>query len=133
MSVVVGANLTLAVDITGFNQPLTSVTWRRGATQLTNATTGVTIINSDLSISPATSMLTVSPVVSPSADAALYTVTAESPAGTSDVSFDVDVFGNTAVIMHTVALLLPRVGVARKARYSDRSCPSVCLSVPKRV
>ena len=24
---------------------------------------------------------------------------------------------------------LPRVGVARKARYSDRSCPYVCLSV----
>ena len=25
--------------------------------------------------------------------------------------------------------LLPRVGVARKARYSDRSCPYVCLFV----
>ena len=24
---------------------------------------------------------------------------------------------------------LPRVGVTRKARYSDRSCPYVCLSV----
>ena len=27
------------------------------------------------------------------------------------------------------SLLLPRVGVARKARSSDRSCPYVCLSV----
>ena len=105
MRVVVGANLTLAVDITGFNQPLTAVTWRLGGTELTNATPRVTIINSDLSIAPATSMLTVSPVVSPSADEGTYTVTAESHAGTSDVFFDVDIFGNTAVIMHTVALL----------------------------
>ena len=29
-------------------------------------------------------------------------------------------------------LLLPRVGVARKARYSDRSCPYVCLFVTSR-
>ena len=105
MRVVVGANQTLPVDITDFNQPLTAVTWSRGATELTNTTARVTIINSDLSIPPATSMLTVSPVVSPSADEGRYTVTAESPAGTSDVFFDVNIFGNTAVIMHTVALL----------------------------
>ena len=94
VQLVVGANLTLAVDITGFNQPLTAVTWRRGATVI-NATARVTIINSDLSIAPATSMLTVSPVMSPSADEGTYIVTAESPAGTSDIGFDVNVFGNT--------------------------------------
>ena len=98
VDVVVGANLTLAVDITSFNQPLTAVTWSRSATELTNATVRVTIINSDLSIAPATSMLTVSLVVSPAADEGIYTVTAESPAGTSDVFFDVNVFGNTAVL-----------------------------------
>ena len=101
VNVVVGANLTLAVDVTDFNQPLTAVTWSRGATELTNATVSVTIINSDLSIAPATSMLTVSPVVSPSADEGQYTVTAESPAGTSDIFFDVDVFGNTALMCNS--------------------------------
>ena len=98
MQVVVGANLTLAVDVTGFNQPLTAVTWRRGATELTNHTTGVTITNSDLSIAPALSVLTVSPIMSPSADEAVYTVTAESPAGMSNVVFDVGVFGNAVFI-----------------------------------
>ena len=99
MDVVVGADLSLAVDITDFNQPLTAVTWSRGGVQITNATTGVTIINSDLSIALATSMLTVSPVVSPAADGGQYTVSAESPAGTSDVVvFDVRVFGNATLI-----------------------------------
>ena len=31
--------------------------------------------------------------------------------------------------LEQTVLLLPRVGVARKARYSDRSCPYVCLFV----
>ena len=97
---VVDANLTLAVDITGFNQPLTAVTWWHGVT-VTNDTVRVTIINSDLSIAPATSMITVSPVVSPSADGGLYSVTAESPAGTFDIFFDVDVFGNTALMCNS--------------------------------
>ena len=96
MLVVVDANLTLAVNITDFNQPLTAVTWRHGGVELTNATARVTVINSDLSIAPATSTLTVSPVVNPATDEGRYTVTAESPAGTSDVFFDVDIFGNTA-------------------------------------
>ena len=98
MQVVVGANLSLLVEITGFNQPLTAVTWSRGAVELTNATARVTIINSDLSIAPATSMITVSPVVNPAADEGTYTVTAESPAGTFDIFFDVTVLGNTALL-----------------------------------
>ena len=105
MDVVVGANLSLPVDITGFNQPLTAVTWSRGATELTNDTAAVTIINSDFSIAPATSMLTVSPVVSPSADEGRYTVAAESPAGTSHIFFDVDVFGNTALMCNSGSVI----------------------------
>ena len=101
VQVVVGANLSLAVDIFGFNQPLTAVTWRLGAVELTNDTARVTIINSDLSIAPATSMLTVSPVVSPAADEGRYTVTAESPAGTSHIFFAVDAFGNTALMCNS--------------------------------
>ena len=105
MQVVVGANLILAVDITGFNQPLTAVTWSRGGVELTNDTVRVTIINSDLSIAPATSMLTVSPVVSPAADEGIYTVTAESPAGASDNFFDVNVFGNTALMCNSGSIV----------------------------
>ena len=67
--------------------------------EVANNTVRVTIINSDLSIAPATSMLTVSPVVSLSADEGQYTVTAESPAGaSSDVVFDVNVFGNATLM-----------------------------------
>ena len=105
MQVVVGANLSLAVDITDFNQPLTAVTWRRGATELTNSTTGITIVNSDLSIAPATSMLTISPVVSPGNDEGTYIVTAESPAGASDNVFDVNVFGNTALMCNSGSIV----------------------------
>ena len=105
VSVVVGANLRLAVDITGFKQPLTAVTWRHGAVEVTNTTARVTIINSDLSIAPATSMLTVSPVVSPATDEGTYIVTAESPAGASDHFFDVDVFGNTALMCNNGSIV----------------------------
>ena len=93
MQVVIGANLTLAVDITGFNQPLTAVTWSRGGVELTNDTARVTVINSDLSVAPATSELTVSPVMIPEADGGVYIVSAESPAGTCDVIFFIEVFG----------------------------------------
>ena len=98
MQVVIGANLILAVDITDFNQPLTAVTWRRGGVELTNDTARVTVINSDLSIAPATSELTVSPVMIPEADGGVYVVSAESPAGTCDVIFFIEVFGNAAKV-----------------------------------
>ena len=94
MNVVVGDDLTLAVIITGFNQPLTAVTWSSSGVEITNDTARVTIINSDLSVAPATSVLTVSPVVNPAADEGLYTLSAESPAGATSLFHMVTVFGN---------------------------------------
>ena len=88
----VGETLEISVDITGFNLPITSITWTLDGSELTNATDRVTILNSGLDPLMATSTLVVDPVET-LMDEGVYNITVENPAGMSTTSYTVSVFG----------------------------------------
>ncbi len=92
MSTIEGT-LVLSVNITGFNLPLSEVTWERvGGDTLTDATPRVTIVTSNFNMDPASSTLTLEMVES-LADQGQYRATATNPAGNSYTTFDVTVLG----------------------------------------
>ena len=93
VEVIVGDRFTLVVTITGFNLPITSITWRLGDMELTRATETVTVTtSSDLTQPPATSTLVVDPVLS-LVSQGTYTVTVVNPAGTAVTGINVTVLG----------------------------------------
>ncbi len=92
MSTIEGT-LVLSVNVTGFNLPLSEVTWERvGGDTLTDATPRVTIVTSDLTVDPTSSTLTLEMVES-LVDQGQYRATATNPAGNSSTTFDVTVLG----------------------------------------
>ena len=83
----VGDNLTLSVNITRFNRPVTSITWSHSGNILTDGVDRVTINSPTLDSPPVISTLQRSSLALQ--DFGLYVVTATNQVG--DASFTLDV------------------------------------------
>ena len=95
-NVIVGSALTLLVNITGFNLPLTSITWMEDGLVLMNNTDNITIIHGSFEAPPTTSTLVRDPIQSPM-DNGTYEVTVVNQAGQSMTTFNVIVNGKQVV------------------------------------
>ena len=98
INVTVGGNLTLMVNITGFNLPLTNVIWMEDGQVLMNNTDNIIITHGNLEAPPTTSTLVRDPIQSPM-DNGTYEVTVVNPAGQSMTTFTVIVNGRQINIM----------------------------------
>ena len=96
VNVTVGRTLTLMVDITGFNLPLTSITWMEDGQELMNNTDNIIITHGSFEAPPTTSTLVRNPIQSPM-DNGTYEVTVVNPAGQSMTTFTVIVNGERVV------------------------------------
>ena len=96
VNVTVGGTLTLTVDITGFNLPLTSITWMEDGQTLMNNTDNITITHGSFEAPPTTSALVREPIQSPM-DNGTYEVTVVNPAGQSVTTYNVTVNGEQVV------------------------------------
>ena len=96
VNVTVGSALILMVDITGFNLPLTSITWLEDGQMLMNNTDNITITHGSFEASNTTSTLVRDPIQSPM-DNGTYEVTVVNPAGQSMTTFNVTVNGEQMV------------------------------------
>ena len=92
VEVTVGSPLTLMVDITGFNLPLTSITWMEDGQLLMNNTDNIIITHGSFVTPPTTSTLVRDPIQSPM-DNGTYEVTVVNPAGQSVTTYTVIVNG----------------------------------------
>ena len=92
VEVTVGSALTLMVNITGFNLPLTSITWMEDGQVLMNNTDNIIITHGSFAAPPTTSTLVRDPIQSPM-DNGTYQVTVMNPAGESMTTFTVIVNG----------------------------------------
>ena len=92
VEVTVGSALTLMVDITGFNLPLTSITWMEDGQVLMNNTDNILITHGSFATPNTTSTLVRDPIQSPM-DNGTYEVTVVNPAGQSMTTFIVNVNG----------------------------------------
>ena len=92
VNVTVGSNLTLMVDITGFNLPLTSITWMEDGRVLINNTDNILITHGTFEAPPTTSTLVQDPIQSVM-DNGTYEVTVVNPAGQSVTAYTVIVNG----------------------------------------
>ena len=92
VNVTVGSALTLMVDITEFNLPLTSITWMEDGQVLMNNTDNIIITHGNFEAPPTTSTLVCDPIQSPM-DNGTYQVTVMNPAGESMTTFTVIVNG----------------------------------------
>ena len=92
--VMAGHNLTLAVSISDFSLPLTSISWRQQGSLLTGAEVRVTITHPTLPVStgPVTSTLVLSSTTP--LDSGIYAVTATNAAGSDTLLFAVTVGGS---------------------------------------
>ena len=80
------------VNITGFNLPLTSITWTEDGQVLMNNTDNIVITHGSFVGPPSTSTLVRDPIQSPM-DNGTYEVTVVSPAGESVTTYTVTVNG----------------------------------------
>ena len=96
VNVTVGSALTLMVNITGFNLPLTSITWMEDGQELMNNTDNIIITHGSFEAPPTTSTLVRNPIQSPM-DNGTYEVTVVNPAGQSMTTFTVIVNGERVV------------------------------------
>ena len=92
VNVTVGSALTLMVDITGFNLPLTTITWMEDGQVLMNNTDNIVITHGSFEAPPTTSTLVRDPIQSVM-DNGTYEVTVVNPAGQSVTTFTVVVNG----------------------------------------
>ena len=92
VDVIVGSTLTLMVNITGFNLPLTNITWMEDGQMLMNNTDNITITHGSFAAHPTASILVRNPILSPM-DNGTYEVTVVNPAGESMTTFNVTVNG----------------------------------------
>ena len=92
VEVTVGSALSLMVDITGFNLPLTSITWREDGQVLMNNTDNIVITHGSFEAPPTVSTLVRDPIQSP-IENGTYEVTVVNPAGQSMTTFTVIVNG----------------------------------------
>ena len=96
VNVTVGSTLTLMVNITGFNLPLTNITWMEDGQELMNNTDNIVITHSSFAAPPTTSTLVRNPIQSPM-DNGTYEVTVVNQAGQSMTTFTVIVNGERVV------------------------------------
>ena len=92
VNVTVGSALTLMVDITEFNLPLTSITWMEDGQVLMNNTDNIVITHDSFAAPPTTSTLVRDPTQSPMNNGT-YEITVVNPAGQSMTTYTVIVNG----------------------------------------
>ena len=92
VNVRVDSALSLMVNITGFNLPLTSVTWMEDGQLLMNNTDNIVITIGSFAAPPTTSTLVRDPIQSVM-DNGTYQVTVVNPAGQSMTTYTVIVNG----------------------------------------
>ena len=96
VEVTVRGTLTLMVNITGFNSPLTNITWMEDGLVLMNNTDNIIITHGSFAAPPTTSTLVRDPIQSVM-DNGTYEVTVVNPAGQSMTTFTVIVNGEEVV------------------------------------
>ena len=96
VEVIFGSALTLMVNITGFNLPLTSITWMEDGQVLMNNTDNIIIAHGSFAAPPTTSTLVRDPIQS-LMDNGTYEITVVNPAGESMTTFTVIVNGEQVV------------------------------------
>ena len=92
VQVTVGNALTLTVNITEFNRPLTEITWTEDGKMLINNTDNIIITHGSFAAPPTTSALVRDPIQSPM-NGGTYELTVVNPAGASMTTFNVTVNG----------------------------------------
>ena len=92
VEVTVGSALTLMVDITGFNLPLTSITWMEDGQVLMNNTENIVITHGSFEAPPTTSTLVCDPIQSVM-DNGTFEITVVNPAGQNMTTYTVIVNG----------------------------------------
>ena len=92
VNITVGSALILMVDITGFNLPLTSITWMEDGQLLMNNTNNIIITHGSFAAPPTTSTLVRDSIQSPM-DNGTYEVTVVNPAGEDTTVFTITVNG----------------------------------------
>ena len=90
VEVVTDTALILTVSITGFNLPLTDITWFVDRAQATNGTGNIVITNINMDSPPVTSTFVLDPVQFP-IERGLYSVVATNDAGNGMTTFNVTV------------------------------------------
>ena len=98
LEVTAGRDLTLSASISGFNLPLTSISWRQQGSTLNGSEDRVTITNTPMlpaSSGSVTSTLTLSATVPQ--DSGNYSVSATNGAGSDTLEFTVSVTGEDAI------------------------------------
>ena len=98
VEVTVGSALTLMVDITGFNLPLTNITWIEDGQVLMNNTDNIVITHGSFATPNTTSTLVRDSIQSPMNNGT-YEVTVMNPAGQSTTTFTVIVNGRQIDVM----------------------------------
>ena len=93
------------VNITGFNLPLTNITWMEDGLVLMNDTDNIIITHGSFIAPPTTSTLVRHPILSPM-DNGTYEVTVMNPAGESMTAFTVIVNGKQDNFMVSSSLLV---------------------------
>ncbi len=91
-----GAPLTLPVTITGFNIPLTSITWYFEGSEVTNETENGEVYHSSFGEAPVQTTLVVE-FPQPELDEGTYTVTAANEAGNTTTHLFVSVTGQNKI------------------------------------
>ena len=92
VNITVGSALTLMVDITGFNLPLTSITWIEDGQVLMNNTDNIIITHGSFAAPPTISTLVRGSIQSPM-DNGTYEVVVVNPAGQDSTTFSITVNG----------------------------------------
>ena len=98
VEVTVESALSLMVNITEFNLPLTSITWMEDEQVLMNNTDNIVITHGSFAAPPTSSTLVRDPIQSP-IENGTYEVTVMNPAGQSTTTFTVIVNGRQINIM----------------------------------
>ena len=112
VNVTVGSGLTLMVDITGFNLPLTNVTWMEDGQVLMNNTESIVITHGSFATPNTTSTLVRDPIQSPM-DNGTYDVTVVNPAGESMTTYTVIVNGRQLTLWSSALSLFKLLKVVR--------------------
>ena len=99
VEVIFGSILTLMVHITGFNLPLTSITWMEDGRVLMDNTDNIVINHGSFAAPPTTSTLIRDPIQSVM-DNGTYEVTVVNPAGDSMTTYTVIVNGERVHVVH---------------------------------
>ena len=90
VEVVVGDDLILSTNFTGFNLPITNIFWTRNGEFVSSAADRITIIILEIRGPNGTTTLTLSPVNAPN-EGGTYIVTVMNPAGRDRTVFGVNV------------------------------------------